>query len=88
MAQGVMEQFAEDNGMILIKCDPVFGGRWGYVDRDNPKLSSMGFKTKRGAYQNWYRRKFGEENGIALLGKMKSNDPTTQSSHSGGNSKG
>lgn len=83
----MMETFAEENGLILIKCDPVFGGRWGYVDRDDPKLSSMGFKTRLGAYRNWYKNKFGDVGGVSLFRKMKANDHAVKSADSGQNAK-
>lgn len=66
-----MEQFAEKNGMIFIKCDPVWGGRYGYADRDHDDMKKVGFKTKIGAYKNWFKHKFGVEYGMKLFNQMR-----------------
>lgn len=71
MAERMMEKFAELNGMILIGCDPVWGGRFGYLDRDHDDLKRLGFKTKLGAYRNWFKEKFGPEFGLKLFNNMR-----------------
>lgn len=62
-----LEDFAKDAGVTLFRCDPEWGGTWGYKSEDYPNTSYCGFRSANAAYKGWAEGTFGKRSTKALL---------------------
>lgn len=67
MSKNSLEDFAKKCGVSLVKCDPMWGGTYGYTTDDFHNVTINGFRSKREAYQDWLSSSFGERAGKALM---------------------
>lgn len=66
----LIKELALKAGVTIVECEPDWGGRIGYTDKDCPQTTICGFRTESAAYKHWYFSKFGESTGKALLKMM------------------
>lgn len=66
-----LTQFAKNAGVELIECDPEWGGRIGYKEKDHQNCTVCGFRTEQAAYKSWIKSKFGEHTAKAVMKLLK-----------------
>jgi hypothetical protein len=47
-------------GVTFVRCDPSWGGTWGYDQKDRPCTHIRGCKTKAKACESWAHGAFAE----------------------------
>ncbi|QFR57828.1 hypothetical protein CPT_Moby_080 [Stenotrophomonas phage Moby] len=47
-------KFAEKAGVKFVRCDPEWGGTWGYKDSPESNVTICGFKDKTEAAESWF----------------------------------
>lgn len=55
-----LEEFAKKCGVVIVKCDQLWGGTFGWSTKDRPNCSELGFKTEKAAYKGWMQQTFGD----------------------------
>jgi hypothetical protein len=71
-----LEQFAKKAGVTIVACDPDWGGRVAYTEKDYPNSTVCGFRSEGAAYKHWLNDKFGPTTAKVLLSLMRS--PSTR----------
>jgi hypothetical protein len=66
-----LEQFAKLAGVVLVDCDPGWGGRIGYKTQDCPSATFCGYRTAGAAYKAWLKDTFGEHAAKAVMKLLK-----------------
>lgn len=62
-----LEQFAKNAGVKIVACDPGWGGRIGYTEKDHPNCTVCGFRTEQAAYKSWLKSAFGKHAARAVV---------------------
>ena len=62
-----LEQFAKRAGVMIIECDPAWGGDIGYREKGSPNCTVCGFKSEKAAYKHWLVDTFGKHTAKAVL---------------------
>ena len=61
-----LEQFATEAGVKITSCDKEWGGTVAYTEKDHPKTTVCGFRTKDQAYVHWLISTFGPSTARAV----------------------
>ena len=56
-----LKEFATKAGVIVERCDPIWGGTWAYRTKDSTHCSIRGFKSESRLYKSWAKNTFGKE---------------------------
>ena len=66
-----LEEFATKAGVLLVPCEPDWGGRIAYKTDDHPNMTTCGFNTRSAAYKHWLEDTFGTSTAKAVLKLLK-----------------
>lgn len=62
-----LRTFARLAGVRVIICGGGWGGRYGYIQLDNPNCHYCGFKSANAAYEGWLKDTYPEKLYEAML---------------------
>jgi hypothetical protein len=66
-----LKQFAEASGVIVGRCDRVWGGTWEYTLKDHPNTHYCGYRTESALYKAWAIETFGKGPYEAIIKLLK-----------------
>lgn len=66
-----IEDFAKKAGVVIVSCEPHWGGKFGWKSSIDSNVTNCGFKTEQAAYKNWFYDKFGKECANLVVKLMK-----------------
>jgi hypothetical protein len=55
-----LEEFAKKCGVVIMECDHLWGGTFGWSTKEHPNCAELGFKTEKAAYKGWMQQTFGD----------------------------